>query len=177
MRKGIEKISKWSAILSAILIGILMLSTTFDVISRSVTNKSLRGVVEISDVLLVAIVFLGMAYTQQTKAHVKMEVLSFLPRNRLSAFMRIIGLTVLCFVSVLLIYTTGQGFISSFTSGEFRTGLLSIPLWPSKFFIVFGFTLFFFIVLYELIDIIKNTFTNIKHDKSGSTKDGGISAK
>jgi TRAP-type C4-dicarboxylate transport system permease small subunit len=177
MRKGIEKISKWSATLSTILIGILMLSTTFDVISRSLTNKSLRGVVEISDVLLVAIVFLGMAYAQQTKAHVKMEVLSFLPKNRFNHFMRIIGLAVLCFVAVLLIYTTGQAFISSYTSGEFRTGLLSIPLWPSKFFIVFGFTLFFFIVLFELIDTIKNSFTKIKRKKADSNKEGGVSVK
>jgi TRAP-type C4-dicarboxylate transport system permease small subunit len=48
---------------------------TVDVVSRYLFNKPILGTLEIFEILLPAIVLLGLGYTQENRAHVRMEIL------------------------------------------------------------------------------------------------------
>jgi len=54
----------------------LILSVVADIAYRNVFGRSIAGVLELDELFLVGIVFLGVAYTQSLKGHIGMELLT-----------------------------------------------------------------------------------------------------
>jgi TRAP-type C4-dicarboxylate transport system permease small subunit len=59
----------------ASLLFVMMALGTVDVSSRYLFNKPILGTLEIFEILLPAIVLLGLGYTQENRAHVRMSIL------------------------------------------------------------------------------------------------------
>jgi len=82
----------------------MMALGTVDVIGRYVFNKPILGTFEIFEILLPAIVLLGLGYTQGDKAHVRVEILlsrlSFRKQTILNFFTNGCAL----FISVLILW-------------------------------------------------------------------------
>ena len=53
----------------------MMLLTTGEVLGRAVWNKPIPGTLELSSYMLAVFILLGLAYTQQVKGHVRVEML------------------------------------------------------------------------------------------------------
>ena len=73
-----EKIGVFSKLLSyagALVLFALMLLTTMDVAGRYLFNTPLMGVFEITEFMMVCLVFCSLAYTQSKKAHVAVDIL------------------------------------------------------------------------------------------------------
>ena len=68
-------------VLSYIIVGIMSLPIVCDVLARILTKKSLPGVIEIEEFMLVAVVFLGLAQVEANKENIRIELLfSRLPK-------------------------------------------------------------------------------------------------
>lgn len=125
---------------------VAMLLTCADVTRRYVLNKSLGWSVEISELILVLIVGLGMAWLLREEGHVKVDiVLNWLKPGSRNL---IIGVTsALGALAVLIIFYYGlQETIKMIEMGAKETGILRLPkaYWLSP--LVFG-CFFFFIQL------------------------------
>ena len=59
---------------SAAIVGFMMCLTTVDVILRYVFNSPIPGVYTLCEMLMVGIVYLAIAYVQQKKGHVRVDV-------------------------------------------------------------------------------------------------------
>ncbi len=81
--KVIQRINYYVCIFGMFILLLMMFLTTSDVIGRSFFNKPVTGTFEITKYMLVLLVLLAIAYTQQVKGHVRVPV--FLSRMPLHA--------------------------------------------------------------------------------------------
>ena len=124
--------------LATVAVVVVILAVTSDVTLRTMTGSGVRGVVEYGEVLMVVIVFMGLAHAQMTRSHVSVEILTerLSPRNY-AVFQ---GL-VLAAAAVFLFWMTSETLVKamdSFADSEVRFGLVSVPMWPARFALPFG---------------------------------------
>ena len=117
---------------------VLMVLTTIDVVLRYILGMPLKGAYEISEILFLSAVFLAMAYTQLFREHVNVDLFI----TRLSKHTNLV-LETLMLLPALLIFglLTWQGIIAfwdALISGEYRWGLIRIPLWPARLMVPLG---------------------------------------
>jgi TRAP-type C4-dicarboxylate transport system permease small subunit len=136
--RPLEKVVVVLGTAGTICILILMCLTTADVVLRYVFNRPINGAYEISEILMLSAVFLGMGYTQLFHEHVNADLFV----NRLSEHTKLILETALFFPALfiygLLVWRGSVGFWESWTSGEYRWGLIRIPLWQARLMIPMG---------------------------------------
>lgn len=136
--RGLEKVIHILGALAAVLIITIMILTTSDVIARYAIGSPLKGSVEISEILFLSAVYLGLSYTQLFHEHVGVDLFI----NHLSSKTRLVLETIMLslafFTYGLLAWRGGEAFWSSVETGEYRWGLISIPLWPARLMIPVG---------------------------------------
>lgn len=134
----VGRVSKFLSLLSSFCIFILILLTAVDVSGRLLRNRPVPGIIEFAEVLLVALIWLGIAQAQRTDAHVSVTLLvSRLPR-RVSLAVRAAGLTVMLVIVVWLSVLAIQQAEASVASGEYRWGLMRVPIWPARIAVALG---------------------------------------
>lgn len=138
MRKATNIISALLAVLAAACVMAMMLLTCLDTSMRWFTGRSVAGAQEIIEQLMVAIVFLGMAYALRRGDHVAVKIVTDALPVRLAAILRLAGMAVMVFVVAWMAWRTGMHAWRSFLSGEVRFGLLQVPVWPARVAIPLG---------------------------------------
>lgn len=121
-----------------------------DVASRALQNRPIAGVSEASEVGLVAIVFLGVAYAQARNDHVATTLVTSRLPIRLSAALRSIAYTVVAITVLWLAWATGERAVESIIQLELRYGFVRIPIWPARACITLGLIALLLEVLIDL---------------------------
>jgi TRAP-type C4-dicarboxylate transport system permease small subunit len=168
MSGRIDFILEKSGILSRILayIGAValfgtMCLTAADVIGRYVFNAPILGVFELTEFLVLILIFSFLAYTQSQKTHVAVELLLKILPKKIQAVIDMFN-HVVCLVLMILI--TWMGFkkaLELMEVGEASPNL-GIPDYPFVFFLTLGCTV---MCLEYLRDIIR-LFVNKKEQNS-----------
>lgn len=100
LASAIDRLANFVGYLSAWLVPIMMMLVVIDVFMRYVMHRPLMVADEFSAYMLVALSFLGFAYTWRQGGHVRVEVVvNYLP-PRLKAWVRLIGL-ILTFIFMI----------------------------------------------------------------------------
>ena len=77
--KVIETIIIWATRISGFIAGIvlfgMMMLTTIDVVCRYFFNSSILGVYEITEFMMVCLIFLSLSFAQKLKGHVAVNIL------------------------------------------------------------------------------------------------------
>ena len=116
----------------------IMLIVMIDVTGRAAFNAPLPGGLEMSELLLVALIFFGFAAAQQRRQNFSVDILT----RHLPAFLqRILDLLAL-FVGLgvaglLAWFSAGQA-VKSYDRGEASFGIIPFPIWPARFVLAFG---------------------------------------
>jgi TRAP-type C4-dicarboxylate transport system permease small subunit len=152
LRKAIDRITEVLVVLSALGIVGLMLLTVAHVTMRQLGGRGIAGGIEIVEVVLASVVFLGLAHAQQIDAHVSTSLVTDRLPPRVSASLQAFatGLAVLFFA--WLVFETGKRGISSWQRGEVRVGLRAIPIWPARLIIPVGFAVLGLQLVLDLAD-------------------------
>lgn len=135
---GYARLLFWLQAGAAIAVFMLMLLVGADVVGRYIFGRPVYGAFEVSEAFLSFVVFLGLAYTQHMKGHIKIEmVVQRLPaRARAMAdfLSHVIGLALF-----LIIFSETLRFaVHSFRIGEQSTGMATVPIWPARFTVPVG---------------------------------------
>lgn len=117
---------------SATIVGFMMSLTTVDVILRYIFNSPIPGVYTLCEMLIVGIVYLAIAYVQQQKGHVRVDV--FIDRLKGAPRMAFeLATLILAFVSFsLMCWQSGLLAWDAWVTGDYDMGLIEYPFWPSK---------------------------------------------
>jgi C4-dicarboxylate transporter DctQ subunit len=111
---------------------LIMFAVTLQVVLRYVFNFSLAGIYTGVELLMIIVVFLSLAYTQQTGGHIRMELII----SRLRGNVRHITEALLSFLALfgfaILTWQGGKYALIAFMIGDYEAGLVQFPLWPSK---------------------------------------------
>lgn len=125
-------------VLAAATIVVMILSTTTDTISRYLFNHPLSGVFELNEALLVICVYMGLAWTQCKRGHIRVTVLLQRMNNQSLVAMNLVAWSV-CLIFVFLVsWQSTVGAVESIMRWEFRWGSVQMPIWWIKSLIPLG---------------------------------------
>lgn len=117
---------------------LITLSVVSDVFGRAVFNHPIHGATELSELLLVAMVFFGLGAAQQGRQNYAIDVATrHLPASLQSALDLLSYVFCLVLIAVLAWFSTNQA-ISSFGRGEAGFGIFPFPIWPARFVLAVG---------------------------------------
>lgn len=153
-----EWISKLSGALSwlAVLIVVAMAcSITADAFYRLITGRPIAGVIEYNEVGLVALVFLSLAGAQRRQEHVSTDIVVRLLSARSRRYVVAVGLVAALVVLAVLTMTTAQLAWASYTDGEYRFGLIQVPIWPAKVAMALGLLVLLLAVLDDFVGVVR----------------------
>ena len=137
-----------------------------DSVGRFFFNKPLYGTLELNMLLMSAIVFLSLAWTQSQRGHVRVEILiSRTPPNSQRTLNIICWALGFIFFLAITIGGTAEA-IHSVMIGENLWGVKKFPLWPGKILAAFGSAL---LCIQFLIDI-GNEFVHISSHNAAKDK-------
>lgn len=154
MRTAIHGLAAVLAVLAALCVLVMMLLTAGDVAMRSLTGRSIAGAQEVTETLMVAVVYLGIAYALYKREHVAVSVFTLRLPVRLRFALRLVGQAVMLALVVWIIWRTGAQAWRSWLNGEVRFGLLQVPVWPARMAIPVGMTAFLLQGLLDAYDQI-----------------------
>lgn len=148
-RTFFDRVTDVLGALGGIAILVLMFLTTIDVVLRKTTGQGVGGTVEISEVVLVAAVFLGLPAAQASGAHVATTVVtSHLSERTRRVVLVAVGL-ISTLIATVMLYATTLAAATSVENGEYRFGLVHVPVWPARIIIPIG-------VLLLLIEFVRH---------------------
>ena len=101
---GIRQINSAMRNVCMSLLFMMMLLGTVDVGGRYLFNKPILGTFEVFEILLPAIVLLGLGYTQENKAHVRMEILVSRLSSRKQTILSFFTNGCALFISLLILW-------------------------------------------------------------------------
>lgn len=133
----------------------MMVAIVADVIRRQTTGRAIPGVVEMGEVLMVASVFLGLAYAETRGAHVNMSLVVRRLPERAAAVITAIGVLVVIVVIGWMALATGERAWTSFLSQEYRFGLVQIPVWPARVVLVIGLVAYLFTLFPRFFEAVR----------------------
>jgi TRAP-type C4-dicarboxylate transport system permease small subunit len=133
----LDKPSKYLGYLGAAVLFLMMLLTTVDVASRYLFNSPILGALEITEFMVVTVVFGFLGLTQQEKGHVAVDLvlgnLPSRPRRLVDFINRMAGLVIL----VLITWKTLERALELMHMDEY-SGTLHIPVAPFVFLVALG---------------------------------------
>lgn len=156
LRVAVDRTTGFAAVLGALCATALMIAISIDVASRQVFNRSVPGMVELSETMLIALVFLGVAQAERTKAHIRLTVIVDRLPARGSAAVRTVAFIVAMLVVAWMAWETGARAIDSIERREYRLGLLQWPLWPARALLPLGLTLLALQLFFRITDAIQD---------------------
>jgi TRAP-type C4-dicarboxylate transport system permease small subunit len=158
---GLSSIEDLCAAVSGSLIVILMIITVIDVTGRYLFNSPLMGCVEISTLMLPAMVMLALSAAQRRDEHVGVDALidhvrKFRPKIYWG--FQVFALSVTELMVAFACFYSMKDLTSSIGMNETTSGPLYIIMWPTKILLCIGLILFMFrmaLQIYESVRAIK----------------------
>lgn len=141
---------------------LIMLAVAADALMRYVFGKPIAGVLEGVELLMVLVVYVGLARTQAERGHIAVGLLTDRLAGRARAAMAAVAsLLALSLFAALTWATTGMA-LRSWEIGEYSAGLVPFPLYPARSLVALG-CLF---VCIELAVELVRAVADFSHGKS-----------
>lgn len=137
----VGQVSKAFGIIAALCVATIMVSIVSDVTVRTLTGKSITGIYELVESLVVVVAFMGLAYTERAGSSVRVTLLTERLSPEVSRVLRAIAMLLAALTAAWIAYSCWGNAFSSLSRGEVRQGLVAFPLWPARFLAALGMSL------------------------------------
>lgn len=124
------------AIFALMILGVLQIGL------RTIFNAPVVGYIDLVELSMATMAFLGAAYCQRVGAHIRMELLIGWLSGRWLWLAEIFGALIAMFVIGVLIWYGWDHFIRAYELGD-STIDAELPVWPSKLLVPIAFSLWF----------------------------------
>ena len=139
---------------AAVFIFALMVLGIAQIVLRTVFNAPLSGYIDLVELSMAGMAFLGAAYTQRMGAHIRMELLLGKLRGRPLWTAEVVGTLLSMFVVGVLIYYSFGHFLRSYQLGD-TTIDAEYPVWPSKLVVPVAFSIWFLRLAIQLAGSVR----------------------
>lgn len=153
LESAIERITRWCALAAGAVLLLLMLLTVADVAMRFLLGAPIFGTIDISELGLVLVVFLGLAYCGRTGGHVSVDLLESVMSPRLSLLSGLLTRLLSVAVLGLLAARTMAKAWDARTYGDV-SNLLGIAHWPFLYAIALGAALYALVLILEAVALL-----------------------
>jgi len=128
VKKWIHKLNRFIGGVGAWFLIPLMIITAVDVVSRDVFNHPIPGTVELSQYMLAVFVLLGLAYSQQVKAHVAVSLFISRLSRPVQLSLNILSAVLCLFISFIIAW---QGWVVGIEE-KTVSDMLRVPQYPFR---------------------------------------------
>lgn len=111
---------------------LIMIIVCIDVGGRAIFNAPFHSGVELSQLLLVSLVFLGLSAAQQQRQHFAIEIVARHLPAKVQRMLDLVGYVICLVIVVMLAWPSTQQAMSSFERGESSFGIVAFPIWPAR---------------------------------------------
>jgi len=126
------------AVISCLTIAIMMFSTTIDTVLRYLFNSPIPGIFELNEVILVVCVFMGVAWCQVERGHIRVTVgLVRLSPRKAVILDTMVWIVALAFV-LILAQQTWHDAVYAYSIKMFRWGKVQMPIWWARALVPIG---------------------------------------
>ena len=143
--KTFSNIIRWvdvaCGMVSEALVILLMFLVTAEIIGRHIFGSPIPGHVEVATLSLVIILYLGLAYTQLERGHIRVDIFVSRVKGKKRELLEALALFLSLIPSVLMMWATAERALISVIGREFVSGVISFPVWPGRCAVTFGFAL------------------------------------
>lgn len=151
-----QRVESICAYLAAALIAAAMVLTVVEVLSRKLLNAPLPGVIDMFDLGMAAVAFLGASYCQRTGGHVRMElVVRRLSGRALWLVESLTALLAFGFVIAVSI-ASAEAVLRAYRVGDSTMDLL-LPVWPAKLLVTLALFVLSVRLVLQLLDSLRLT--------------------
>lgn len=132
-------------------LGVMVLTTVADVLLRFFLDRPIRGTFELTEFLMIIVVFFAMGYTAMLRGHIVIQILgSRLPERPRAICDSIADLISIGFCCLIIWQGVAQAEITRLRHDI--SGVTNIPLSPFFYVLVFGSALMCLVFLANLLD-------------------------
>ena len=117
---------------------LIILIVVTDVAGRFLLNLPFHSGVELSELLLVVLVFLGLAAAQQQRQNYAIDILTQNFPRWLQGLFELVGYVACLLIVVVLAWPSSKQALASFERGEAGFGIVPFPLWPARIVLAIG---------------------------------------
>jgi TRAP-type C4-dicarboxylate transport system permease small subunit len=153
LAKGVNLITSALKYVCVSLLFLMMALGTVDVVSRYLFNKPILGTLETFEILLPAIVLLGLGYTQGNRAHVRMEILVSHLSFRTQTVLNFLTNGCALFISALILW---RGWV--LTIGYWRMGrtipTIGVPMFLPQLLVPLGALILSLVLIVQMLQYI-----------------------
>lgn len=139
----------------ALIIGV-MAFTVYNVLGRSLFGAPLRGTVELTQIAMIGVVFLGLAYAQDKNNHIAVDLL-YQRLGRRGQLVLDVFSTVLSMLVLTLVAWRLYDYAAVLDAGGRTTASRDIPLYPFAYLAIVGVLAFILAYATTLIEHLRGT--------------------
>jgi TRAP-type C4-dicarboxylate transport system permease small subunit len=143
------------AYLGALALFLMMALTTADVVGRYLFNAPILGVFEITEFMVLILIFSFIGYAQSAKSHVSVELLAARLPERIQVYVNLFNHAVCLLLMALITWMGVERALELKEAGEASTNL-GIPRYPFVFFLVLGCAVLSVEYIRDLIGLLRN---------------------
>ncbi|MBX9588149.1 MAG: TRAP transporter small permease [Hyphomonadaceae bacterium] len=147
--RAMHAIERFTALVAGCGIFGLMLIGVAQIFGRKLFNTPIFGYIDIVEIAMSALVFLGLAYTERLGGHIRMELFVSYLRGRWLWMFELIGVLIGLFIVAVLIFYSYQHAMRAYYSGDSSIDA-QLLLWPSKLIVSVSLALLFLRLLVSL---------------------------
>jgi TRAP-type C4-dicarboxylate transport system permease small subunit len=137
INRWLSKLEDWLNIGGVTLIILIMLLTVVGAGARYFFDWPVPGEVDITEISMAGIVFLGLAFTLRVGGHVRVEFIVNMFRGRYYHLIEFGTLLLALFLFVVVFISSLQFTLNSWMVGDVTPELL-LPIWPAKLCVTIG---------------------------------------
>jgi TRAP-type C4-dicarboxylate transport system permease small subunit len=131
-------VSRFFDKISWIVLFAMMMLTVVDVLMRKLFARSVLGTVEITELMMVIVVFLAFTQTELENGHIRIDLVMSRFSKKVQAFSQLLTQTACAVLFGIMAVSTYRYAVDMMGSGEV-TMTLKIPIYPFDFVIVVGY--------------------------------------
>lgn len=151
----ITTIEMWANLVGTWLVFLLMVLVCSDVAFRALSGSSITGAIELGELLMVGITILTVAYTQNERGHVRMDLVVDRWKGKPRQWVEACIVFMCLGFSIVALIMTSKLAGDSIAKWEIVEGVSQLPKWPWKTLIPVGFLLLCVRLITQLIEHVR----------------------
>ena len=136
---AIHALSRALALFSVAGMVFVMLIVVWNVTLRELDQPGVKGIVEYSELGMAITAFFALGEAERRRQHVSVDAILGRLKGRTYQVLRIAGGVAAAFIAVLLAWASWTVLSDSLATGEYKLGLVRLPMWPARLAVFAGF--------------------------------------
>ena len=154
LHRGFVPIEDFANLLAAFAIMALMILGVLQIVLRTVFNNPIDGYIDLVELSMASMAFLGAAYTQRIGSHIRMELLIGKLHGRALWALEALGAALAMFIIGVLIYYSYGHFLRAYTLGD-TTIDAEYVTWPSKLLVPIAFSIWWIRLALQFVGALR----------------------